>query len=294
MSPELSVVVASVNGFPYLGECLDALRASAPGAEVVVADQTDEKTRARVRTAWPEVRLLSFDEPTPVPKLRAAGIASATAPYVAVIEDHCVVPRGWAEAIVTAHREGHQVVGGAVRNVKTERARDWAAFFCEYSGFMEPSTAGHVTELTGMNVSYDREALAAMEDLLRDGRWENELHDRLRKRGFRLWAAPGAVIEHAKDFGFREFAGQRYHYSRAFAGRRSELVGGRRWLFALGAPFLVPLALWRISRNVRARPAYRPAFGRAAPLVFVYSGIWAFGELIGYTFGGGRSILEVR
>lgn len=294
MTPELSVVVASVNGLPYLAECLDALRANAPGTEVVVADWTNDETRARVQKGWPEVRLFSFDEPRSVPELRAAGIAASTAPYVAVIEDHCVVPPGWAEAVVAAHREGHHVVGGAVRNVKTRRARDWAAFFCEYSAFMEPSTTGPAPDLTGMNVSYDREALAAIDDLLREGRWENELHARLRERGFRLWAAPGAVIEHAKDFGFREFASQRYHYSRSYAGRRAELLGARRWLYALGAPLLVPLALWRIARNVRARPGYGGVFGRAAPLLLVYAGIWAYGELVGYLFGGGRSILEVR
>jgi GT2 family glycosyltransferase len=294
MTPELSVVVASVNGLPYLGECLNALHANAPGSEIVVADSTDEETRTRVSSDWPDVRLLSFDEPRSVPELRAAGIAAASAPYVAVIEDHCVVPPGWAEAVVAAHREDHPVVGGAVRNVKTKLARDWAAFFCEYSAFMEPWASGPVPDLTGMNVSYDREALAAIDDLLREGRWENELHARLHERGFRLWAAPGAVIEHAKDFGFREFASQRYHYSRSYAGRRAELVGTRRWLYALGTPLLVPLAIWRIARNVRARRGYGGQFGRAAPLLLVYAGVCAYGELVGYMFGGGRSILEVR
>ncbi len=42
-APELSVVVASVNGFPYLGRCLDSLRQNAPDAEIVVADWTDER-----------------------------------------------------------------------------------------------------------------------------------------------------------------------------------------------------------------------------------------------------------
>ena len=94
--PELSVVVASVNGMPYLDECLASLAANAPEAEVVVADWTDEETRASVRERWPDVRLLSFDRPMAVPELRAAGIAAAQAPYVAVIEDHCVVPEGWS------------------------------------------------------------------------------------------------------------------------------------------------------------------------------------------------------
>ena len=34
-----------------------------------------------------------------------------------------------------------------------------------------------------------------------------------------------AVIDHAKDFGFREFASQRYHYSRSYAGTRNYELG---------------------------------------------------------------------
>ena len=117
--PELSVVVASVNGMPYLGACLDALERNAPAAEVIVADWTDEKTRQVVEERFPDVRLLSFDEPMAVPELRAAGIFAARAPYVAVIEDHCNVTPGWADRIVAAHRAGHAVVGGPVRNVMT-------------------------------------------------------------------------------------------------------------------------------------------------------------------------------
>jgi glycosyltransferase involved in cell wall biosynthesis len=294
MSHGLSVVVASVNGRPYLAECLESLATHAPDVEVVVADWTDEETRSLVRRRWPQVTLLSFDEPKSVPELRAAGIQAATAPYVAVIEDHCRITPVWADAILEAHEAGHHVVGGSVRNVKTKRARDWAPFFCEYSAFMEPSPTGAVSDLTGMNVSYDRQALGEIADLLDDGRWESDLHPRLHERGYAFWAAPGAVIEHAKDFGFREFASQRYHYSRSFAGMRNPTLGARRALYALATPILVPLLAARVVRNVRSRPGYRATFRRAAPLVLVYTTIWAFGELVGYIFGGGKSILRVR
>jgi hypothetical protein len=293
-APELSVVVASVNGLPYLAACLEALERHAPAAEVVVADWTDEPTRRVVRERWPDVKLLSFDKPTTVPELRAAGIFAAQAPHIAVIEDHCDVLPFWADGIIAAHRNGHPVVGGSIRNVRTRRLRDWAAFFCEYSAFMEPADGGSVRGLPGMNVSYDRSALAAIDDLLRAGHWESWLHPRLLERGFELWCDPEIVLEHAKDFGFIEFASQRYHYSRSYAGMRNEELGRKRVLYALGSPLLVPLAYMRIARNVRARPSYRPAFRRATPLILLYTVVWAAGEAIGYLFGGGRSILKVR
>ena len=293
-APGLSVVVASVNGMPYLADCLEALHRNAPEAEVIVADWTDEPTRRLVRERWPQVELLSFDEPQTVPELRAAGIFSARSPYVAVIEDHCNVLPSWSSEVLAAHAAGRPAVGGSIRHACTRRVRDWAAFFCEYSAFMDPAEAGPVEGLPGMNVSYDRSAIEAMDDLLREGRWENWLHPRLLERGLQLWCEPAMVLDHAKDFGFFEFVSQRYHYSRSYAGTRNADLGRRRVLYALGTPLLVPLAYARIARNVRKRPAYKAAFRRATPLILVYTLVWAAGEAIGYVFGGGRSILKVR
>jgi len=292
--PGLSVVIASVNGMPYLGKCLDALAERCREAEIVVADWTDDATRKAVRERWPSVKLLSFDEPMAIPELRAAGVLAATARVVALIEDHCLVAPAWGDRLAAGHAAGHNVVGGPIRNVATERIRDWAAFFCEYSAVMEPLPQGPAKALPGMNVSYDRRALEAIDDLLRDGRWENWLHPRLVERGFELWCEPDAVVEHDKDFDLGEFLSQRYHYSRSFAGMRNPELGAKRFLYALGTPLLVPLLYWRMARNVFSRSQQRWQFVLATPLVLLYVSVWAVGEAVGYVFGGGRSLLKVR
>jgi hypothetical protein len=290
----LTVVIASVNGFPYLGRCLDSVVGNGPYPEVIVCDWTDAATRERVRRQWPSVRLLSFDEPMAVPELRAAGIAQARTPYVAVIEDHCVVPAGWALAVVAAHERGHEVVGGPIRNGATARIRDWAAFLCEYSEHMEPVAKGRTGSLVGMNVSYGRAAVAAMEDLLQEGRWETWLHPRLLERGFTLYSDPALVIDHVKDFGFREFVSQRYHYARSHAGMRNADLRRRRLVYALGSPAIVPLMYGRILANVMAKRRHRGRLLAATPLLLSYLSVWAAGEAVGYALGGGRSILRVR
>ena len=293
-TPELSVVIASVNGMPYLGKCLDALSERCPDAEIVVADWTDEATRAEVRERWPSVKLLSFADPMAIPELRAAGVFAATAPVVALIEDHCLVAPAWGERLIAAHGDGHGVAGGPIRNVVTERTRDWAAFFCEYSAVMEPMPRGPAAGLPGMNVSYGRDALAAIDDLLRAGRWENWLHPRLRERGFDLWCEPEAAVEHDKDFDLGEFLSQRYHYSRSYAGMRNPELGTRRALYALGTPLLLPLLYARMAGNVFSRRRARKKFLLATPLILLYIAVWAFGEAVGYVCGGGRSVLKVR
>lgn len=292
-TPPLSVVVASVNGFPYLGSCLDSLRERCPQAEVIVADSTDEETRRRVREGWPAVRLLPFEEPTPIPVLRAAGIAAASAANVALIEDHCVIRNGWAAGILAEHRRGRSVVGGPIRNGSTARLRDWAAFLFEYSAYMEPLPAGAVADLPGMNVSYDRRALAAIDDLLREGKWESWLHARLRERGFELHVSPAATLDHVKDFGIREFLAQRFHYARAYAAMRNPELGRRRLVYGLAAPALVPLLYARIARNILSRGRTRLLLA-TTPLLLFYVATTAVGEAAGYLLGGGRSLLRVR
>jgi glycosyltransferase involved in cell wall biosynthesis len=287
-------VVASVNGMPYLGRCLDSLVERCPEAEIVVADCTDERTRQKVRRGWPRARLVAFEHPTSVPALRAAGIAAAQAPHVALIEDHCVVRNGWAAQLLAAHRAGRSVVGGPIRNGSPNRLRDWAGFLFEYSAYMEPAAEGAVDMLPGMNVCYDRRAIAALDDLLREGKWESWLHERLLARGFELYCEPRASLDHVKDFGFREFFLQRFHYARAFAGMRSPDLGAWRFLYALGAPALVPLLYLRIARNVFRRRHHRREFLLATPLILVYAFVTAVGEGIGFLLGGGRSLLRVK
>jgi hypothetical protein len=159
---------------------------------------------------------------------------------------------------------------------------------------MDPLPPGPAQSLPGMNVSYDRRALAAMGPLLAEGRWETWLHPHLEREGFAFHVEPGMVLDHDKDFGVREFASQRWHYARSHAGMRNPELGARRVVYAVGSPLIAPLMLWRITRNVRAKPRHRLRFGAASPLVLVYLLVWAAGEAVGYVLGGGRSLLKVR
>ena len=292
MTPPLSVVVASVNGFPYLGECLESLREHCPEAEIVVADSTDRQTRERIRDRWPSVRLIAFETPTSIPALRAAGIAASSAPYVALIEDHCVVRQGWARGILAAHRAGYSVVGGPIHN-GAGRLRDWAAFLFEYSAFLEPQEPGAVADLPGMNVSYDGRAIEAIADLLLAAKWESWLHARLRDRGFAMYATPEATVDHVMDFDLRESLEQRFHYARAYAAMRNDDLGWKRAVYSVTSPAIVPLVYARIARNVWRRGHARE-FVLATPLLALYLVATAIGEGVGYVFGGGRSLLRVR
>src|SRR5439155_23986050 len=135
MDPELSVVVPSVNGLGDLVDCLTALEreSRSTALEVLVADRVGPELRDQVGRRFPAARILAAPADATIPALRALAVDAARAPFVAVIEDHVIVPPGWARQMIQAELRGEAVVGGAVVNGATERLVDWAAFFCEYS-----------------------------------------------------------------------------------------------------------------------------------------------------------------
>lgn len=296
--PEISVVIASVNGLPYPLDCLEALAAQegGPPAEVVLADCTGPATVAMVRERFPDVRILEFTERKSVPWLRAAGIRAARGRLVAVTEDHCVPRPDWCRRLVDVQRRsGWAAVGGGVVNDSTRRVVDWAVFFCEYSQHMAPVPSGVSEFIPGMNVVYDMEVLAPMLPAFEEGLWENFLHDRLRDGGFVLGMDADIVVGHKKHFTIPMFLSERFHYSRSFAGMRVAGAPLKTRLAWAGASFLLPpLLVARLTRNVVRRRRHLGWYLRSFPLVVLFSVMWAIGELAGYLTGPGDSLLRVR
>lgn len=296
--PDVSVVIASVNGLPYPLACLEGLSRQDGGvrSEILLADCTGPATVAAVRERFPEVKVITFDSPRSVPALRSAGMDAARGRIVAVTEDHCVPRPDWLRNIVDAQaRTGWAAVGGGVVNGSVERAVDWAVFFCEYSGLMSPVAAGPADGLPGMNVAYDMDALNGERDAFREARWESFVHERLRRAGHTLGLDPSIVVEHRKNFTVRGFLSERFHYSRSYAGMRVEGSGrAKRLAWAAGSLLLPPLLVARVSANVLRRREHTRALARAFPLVVLFSVAWALGELVGYLTGPGDSLVKVR
>ena len=100
-APALSVVVPSVNGFDDLSGTLEALERQRADVvlEVLVVDRLGPALRQLVAFPFPLVRMLEVDADATIPHMRAVAFAAATAPAVAVLEDHVIVPDGWAKAM---------------------------------------------------------------------------------------------------------------------------------------------------------------------------------------------------
>lgn len=294
-APALSVVVPSVNGLGDLLGCLDALAEEARDLplEVLVVDRCGPEVRAAVAERHPWVRVIAAQARATIPTLRTIAFDAARAPSVAVIEDHVIVPRGWARALLDAQRDA-PVVGGAVENAARTRLVDWAAFLCEYSHCILPLAAGPSTWVTGNNVVYPRDLLLQFRSELGADRWENHLHDALRRAGTPLVCRPDIVVGHKKHYTVGEYFSQRYLYARSYAGARVAGAGtAKRLAFGLAAAALPPVLLWRIVSRVLSKRRHRRELVASLPLLGVFVCAWAAGEVVGSWMGAGNSLERV-
>jgi hypothetical protein len=294
--PELSVVVPSVNGYRDLRDCLAALvrEGERVRLEVLVVERCGESVRKLVRQQFPSVRILEVGTSVTIPEMRARAFEAAQAPAVAVIEDHVIVPEGWARQMLDALGRGDRVVGGAIENAATATLLDWAAFLCEYSHCLPPMQSGSVAWLTGNNVVYPKSLLVRHWQTVQAGKWENHLHDAIRSSGVLLECRPEIVVGHKKHYTFGEYLSQRYLYARSYAGAR---VAGAPWpkrlAYGAAAMALPPLLLYRTISRILGKRRHRGLLLRSIPLIMVFVTAWGFGEVVGYLRGAGDSLSRV-
>lgn len=295
--PQISVVIASVNGLPTISECLSALEGQKGDipSEVIVVDCCKDGTAEHIKSNFPNVKLISLAERLGIPELRMMGISHAIGEYIAITEDHCIAPDNWFQEIMKAHDLGYEAVGGAVENVCVERILDWAVYLCEYSHVMLPVPRGEVDGIPGNNASIKKALLDKVDETIKKNYWEYFLHEELRKSGVRFFSTPDIVINHKKEFGFLYFLSQRFHYSRSFAGmRRSKLSGFRRLLCVLFSPLLPFLLLFRMGRQVFKKKRHRVVFIKSFPIQAVFMVSYTLGEFVGYLLGPGNSLVKVE
>ena len=297
MKPELSVVVPSVNGKQFVLECLEALEEqnNRKAIEVIVCDRLRDGAAEAIRGRFPWVKVESELYEHSIPALRWHGIKVARAEVVAVIEDHCLAPPGWAEQVLAAHAQGHDVVAGPVENASRDSLFDWAFFLLEYGSSMPPLASGEGAAVPGGSISY-KKAVLPLEDSRFAELWESFLIDKLRRQGARIHAGARLLIHHRTPFSFREFAVQKYLYSRSFAAMRVSGYGRAvRFAFAGFAATVLPLLLlMRLIRTVWTKNRNRRELLLTLPMIAVFVCCGAAGEAIGYFAGDGGSLRAVR
>ena len=295
-SPMLSAIVPSVNGWADLNRCLGALQRERDDTdlEVLVPERCGARVRDAIGRHYPWATVLPVDTATTIPQMRALGFRVAQAASVAVIEDHVIVSRGWAAAMLAARAQGARVIGGGLVNAATDTRADWAAWLCEYSHMAGPMPAGAVDGIHGNHTVYDRELLRQFRDVAESGRWEDALHRAIRNAGIALWSRPDIVAGHEKHYTVREYVEQRYLYSRAYAAMRVSGSGVfRRVAYGAVGLALPPVLFSRIVSRVWRGGRYRRQLLPSLPLLALFVCSWGLGEAVGAWFGDGGALARV-
>ena len=295
MPAELSVVVPAVNTLGDLIGCLTALDAQANAElEVLVVDRLGDGVRLELARRFPRARHIPVPPDTTIPRMREIAFGRASADAVAVIEDHVIVPPGWARALLDARRETGAVVGGSIDNAARSSIVDWAAFLCEYSHCLTPLPSGPAIGLPGNNVIYDRALLQRYRDTIAAGKWENHLHDALHRDGVPMVLRPEIGVGHKKHYTVGEYLSQRFLYARSYAGERVKGMSlAKRFAYGAAAFALPPLLMYRTVSRVLTKGRYRVQLLLSIPLLVLFIASWTAGEIVGYWFGPADSLSRV-
>jgi hypothetical protein len=294
--PTITVVIPSVNGWPDLDRCLAALEEQRRDVQVeaLVPERCGPAVRDAASKKYPWARIIPVSADTTIPQMRAIAFREATAPTVAVIEDHVIVPPGWAREMLRARADGARVVGGGLVNAATERMVDWAAWLCEYNHLAAPMAAGAVDGIHGNHTAYDRALLTELREVTESGRWEDALHDAIRAKGVTLWARPDIVAGHQKHYSVSEYTSQRFLYSRAYAAMRVQGAPlTKRLAYGAFAFALPPVLFARIVSRVWKGGLYRAHLIPSLPLLALFVVSWGLGEVAGAWFGDGGALAKV-
>ena len=295
MPAELSVVVPAVNTLDDLTGCLTALEAQTDvQLEILVVDRLGDDVRAELARRFPGARIIPVPPGTTIPRMRELAFDAATGDAVAVIEDHVIVPPGWARALLDARRETGAVIGGSIDNAARSSVVDWAAFLCEYSHCITPLPAGPTNALPGNNVIYDRALLQRYRETIAAGKWENHLHDAMHRDGVPMILRPEIGVGHKKHYTVGEYLSQRFLYARSYAGERVRgMPLAKRFSYGAAAFALPPLLMYRTVMRVLAKRRYRLQLALSLPLLVLFIASWTAGEIVGYWTGPSDSLSRV-
>jgi hypothetical protein len=292
LTPELSIVIATIQGWPTIGAALQAIRPQAEGraVEVIVVDGSGGPEPPDGET-WPGLRWLRHPRRSTY-QLRPLGYREARAPVVAATEDHCLVAPDWVERIIDAHREHPEaaVVGGALQNGSTRRLLDRASFLVTHARFMPPLPNGPSARIPGpANLSFKRSTLERLPQHDSLGVMEGIDAQSLVADGQTLVLDDRIRVRHIHEFELPVESAMQFHDGRTVSGLRGRAMEGRDWarVATLGVLPLARTARTMLFALRKGVPSGEVA--RLLPLILWLQYCHALGELTGYVAGPGSS-----
>jgi GT2 family glycosyltransferase len=289
-SPELTVLIASLNARATIDACLKSLRSQHTQRrfEIILVDSGTDHTADFVASQYPEVKLMHYPYRLYCGDARNRGLAEARAPLVAFLDADCTVPENWIDAIWEAHRRPCLVVAGSVHNGFGSLA-SWTYYFCEFNLWFPARVPRLVMEAPGCCLSMKRIAYDRFGPFP-EGTYSSDtaFHWRLQKAGESVFFWPAIAAYHAYHGGwgapFRHIVEHRRHFA-AMEVREHHWGRGRRLFAVLQLPLLPFLLTAATAWRLRRAPRLYFRYLAAAVPAFLGFCARAWGQFLGYVFG---------
>ena len=235
-------------------------------------------------------KIVIIDEVTSIGLSFTGGIYQASAPIIALTEDHSFPDIHWAELFIKDHQQPWAVVGPSMCNCNPVNLYSWADFYQAYGQWAQPIQSGKVSHLPGHNSSYKRDVLLSLGSKLEIlMQAESVLHHYLTKQGFTLLLESNTCTSHL-NFDLRStWFPARYYSGRQFAGTWSHSWSGlRRLAYVIGSPGIPWLRLWRTEKFI---PKKETPFARTPLIFLILAGfiVEASGNFMGFFAGTGNA-----
>ena len=288
-SPALTAIVLMPRAFDELAAMLSHLAAQtiAPALEVILV-HTPAGRGAVDTSVFDGFGAFKTVEVPALPTVATgfvAGVSAASAPVVALIEDHVFLDPGWAQWVTDAHAAPCAAVAPRMRNGNPATATSWANFLICFGEAFGVDSRAAVESGPGHNTSYKRQVLDQYRSEL-DRLYQSErmFHYRLRHDGHTILAEPRAELAHVNISIPREAIAHSFMGGVLFGQYRAKtMTAGEKILRSVLAPLVPPVRLWRLlAANGYRRIAEGGSPPRALVIVWLLLIGHATGEVAGY------------
>ncbi|NOD78587.1 MULTISPECIES: hypothetical protein [unclassified Ruegeria] len=300
--PDISVIVAIVDGKEALRTCLRALtkQTGDQTAEIIIPYDQLSHEAADMESEFPAFRFLDLGVVAGgmVPRnaldlhrywdiRRAKGIKAARGRLIGLIEDRGIPARDWITSVIELQEQtGAAAVGGCADN-GYDTTWNWAIHICDFSRYMAPVPTGEADFLSATNACYKADTLHALHALYEHRFYEPSVHAALQAKGHKLVLSDRPrTTQYRPRIPTSRLAVEWFHWGRKYARiHTGEISTGHRLFRAAVTPLLPFVLFLRHLRTQRQKKIYLRQFRRASPLVFLIVSMWALGELAGYIQG---------